>query len=135
MIDYDGINFLIEEMQDEALKKMIDLLTQAMCDEEIEPCKITYVWVICDSCNGHGTHSRHLGVISHETLDEWEDDQWSDYVSGRYDKQCFLCDGAGKVKEIDSESLNDSAKDWINSYMEDVYDDIQNRKGEMIAGA
>jgi DnaJ-class molecular chaperone len=53
-------------------------------------------WIICPTCMGEGKSSRHLGVID---CDEWDADEFADYLEGAYDQTCTTCNGTGKVRE------------------------------------
>lgn len=134
-VDYDAINHWVDQYADRSEKEMIDYVIQAMKDGEITKCSINYEWVICDSCRGNGSHSNHLGVISHEVLSEWDDDDFHHYSSGLYDQACDRCEGTGKYKEIDLESLPDDVQEYIKQYFEAVNDDIAIRRSEMMMGA
>lgn len=134
-IDYDGINFEISEMQNLQEKQMIKRLLEAMRDGEVEKCNIYHAWEICDQCDGEGKHSKHLGVISAETLyDDWDDEIRDSYFSGGYDRSCTACSGSGKIKVIDEDSLNESAQQWIKEYRTSMYEYLMERKSEMMFG-
>lgn len=135
MIDYDGISYACERMQDFYDKMLVKTMIEAMDDGEITKCKITYEWVICDSCRGNGSHSKHLGVISSESWNEWSDEDQYFYMSGGYDKTCHLCDGSGKIKELNVESLPDDVQKFIEQYYQDAANDIAIRRSEMYMGA
>lgn len=53
-------------------------------------------WIICPECEGDGTTAKHLGVISRE---EWEPEEFEDYMAGRYDRVCNCCKGSGKIRD------------------------------------
>lgn len=57
-------------------------------------------WAICPTCEGHGSHSHHMGCLSGEALEELTgDDEYADrYFGGFYDKPCEHCHGTGKVR-------------------------------------
>lgn len=135
MIDYDGISYACEKMQDYYDKMLVRNILEAMNDGEITKCKIPYDWVICESCRGNGSHSKHLGVISSENWNEWSDEDQNFYMSGGYDKTCDLCDGSGKIKELDVESLPEDVQEFIEQYYKDVNEDIAIRRSEMYMGA
>ena len=54
-------------------------------------------WEICCNCEGHGKHSKHLGVITSEDLQDWSSEEFDDYLNGAYDVPCSVCKGTGKV--------------------------------------
>ena len=135
MIDYDGIDYACNQMHDKYEKMLVQTLIDAMNDGEITRCPITYEWEICESCRGNGSHSKHLGVISSESWNEWSDEDQYFYMSGGYDKTCDLCDGSGKVKELDIENLPDDVQKFIEQYYQDAANDIAIRRSEMYMGA
>lgn len=135
MIDYEGINYAVSQISQEWDKNMMKPLVKAMDDGNVDYCTIRYEWVICDSCNGHGGSSAHLGVYTREELHELDDEFIDDYFSGRYNKSCNACDGTGKVKEIDYDSMPESVKKWIDDYCDHAYNDAMLRKSEWMAGA
>lgn len=53
-------------------------------------------WIICPTCQGDGSSSRHLGVVN---PDDFSPDEWDSYRSGGYDQTCSNCEGTGKVRE------------------------------------
>ena len=130
MIDYDGIQYAGECDLNNALAGVVERLVQAMKDGEIAPSKIAFSWAICDYCSGNGGHSRHLGVISPERWDDWDDDARDDYVSGRYDTSCEACRGSGKVREIDEAQLTPEALACLYGIREDIYEWAAERAAE-----
>jgi hypothetical protein len=87
---------------------MSDQITLTIDDGETAyevslPCK----WAICENCRGNGTHAHSIGAItSSEWAHDWDEDERSDYLAGRYDRQCEECGGSGKVRVVD-ETLAD----------------------------
>jgi hypothetical protein len=134
-IDYDGINSWASQEWDKAEKRMISAVIEAMNDGEIQKCSLNYEWVICDSCRGNGSHSKHLGVISHEDLIEWDEEDFYNYRSGVYDQICDRCNGSGKVKELNMDVLPQEVVDYIESYYKMISEDIAIRRSEMMMGA
>ena len=55
-------------------------------------------WIICPRCEGEGKNSRHLGSINRE---EWDEDEFEDYMAGAYDRPCSCCKGSGKIRADD----------------------------------
>ena len=47
----------------------------------------------CYDCTGTGRTSAYLGVVDPS---EWEDEDFSRYLSGGYDKPCSSCHGSGR---------------------------------------
>jgi DnaJ-class molecular chaperone len=60
-------------------------------------------WCICDTCDGHGSHSQHLGAYTSSEFDEafGTPEEQEDYMSGAYDRPCHSCNGTGKVWDVD----------------------------------
>lgn len=135
MIDYDGIGYACEQMHDKYEKMLMEALLDAMADGEITKCKIIYEWEICDSCRGNGSSSRHLGVISIESWNEWNDEDQDFYLGGGYDKICDRCDGSGKIRNLDNERLPEDVQAFIEEYYKDASDSIAIRRSEMYMGA
>jgi RecJ-like exonuclease len=52
---------------------------------------------ICANCEGHGKHSKAIGVITSEDRLEWSDEEFDAYLGGAYDRLCEVCKGFGKV--------------------------------------
>lgn len=76
---------------------MIITLYDEELDDEVD-CEIPAKWIICDNCDGNGSHSKHLGAITQEDIDrDWSPDEFDDYLAGGYDMQCEVCKGSGKV--------------------------------------
>tara|TARA_Y100000034_G_scaffold114215_1_gene150056 strand:- start:686 stop:1159 length:474 start_codon:yes stop_codon:yes gene_type:complete len=69
---------------------------------------IPFKWVVCDTCQGKGTHvnpSIDAGGLSREDFDE-DPDFAEEYTSGRYDVQCYECKGQRVVPEpLDEEFI------------------------------
>ena len=65
-------------------------------------------WEICDECEGHGKHSRHLGAFTgSEFAEEFPDEESRrDYFSGAFDKRCGACKGTGKVLVVDRDGCD-----------------------------
>lgn len=135
MIDYDAITYFGEESWDRAEKDMIMFLKEAMIDGEVTKCNINYEWEICDSCRGEGSHSKHLGAFTSYEVADWDDEEKERYFTGVYDQSCTKCNGTGKVKELNIDSMPDDVQQWIESYFKVVNDDIQCRMSEMRMGA
>lgn len=69
------------------------------------------VWEICSDCRGEG--KTYLGwaakdqpAFTREDFDYEGPDFYEDYMNGRYDAQCPICKGTGKVKIIDEKAVN-----------------------------
>lgn len=55
-------------------------------------------WMICPHCRGEGQTSAHLGEVD---PDDFDADDFQDYLAGGYDAPCGACGGSGKVREAD----------------------------------
>lgn len=121
-VDYDGIRRGYEWAVNTGIRAMLGHLHEAMEDGEVTRQRIRYIWVICDTCEGEGGHSRRFGAMTSEEFSEWDDDSREAYLSGRYDESCEACDGSGKVQELDTESLTEDARAWVEAYERAVYE-------------
>lgn len=82
------------------------------------------MWALCDECGGEGSSSAYLGAITEEDREQnWSHDEWSDYVSGGYDKQCTVCKGEGKVLVVDERACTD--KELLREYLEQLADEAE----------
>ena len=79
-------------------------------------------WFICGCCNGDGRSSAYLGVIDR---DEWDADEFEDYLAGGYDRPCAACSGSGKVLEVDRERCDPEVLAAIDR---DAYDLAMHRR-------
>lgn len=132
--DYDGEQDLFRSRVEQGEREMLTMLAEAMRDGEVPTCTIRYEWAICDTCKGHGGHSRRLGVIDHETWSEWDDDERAFYMGGGYDATCDRCRGTGKVQEVNMEALPDEVREWIDGYYDDLYEGEMIRYQERLMG-
>jgi hypothetical protein len=129
-VDYDGIQRGYESEVNTALREMIGYLKEAMEDGDVTRQGLRYQWVICDTCEGEGGHSRRFGAMTHEEFSDWDDDSQEAYLSGRYDECCEACNGSGKLRELDIEILTKDAQDWIEAYERNVYEAAAERAAE-----
>ena len=134
MVDYDGLRFARTSQINESELCLISSLMDAMQDERIPTCDIRYEWVICSDCRGEGGNSLHLGVITQDSWNEWDDDKRDNYMSGSYDRSCTACGGTGKVQEMDEESLPEAVQEYIRNYREDAYESASASYYERLAG-
>lgn len=76
---------------------------------------------LCPTCDGHGKHSRHLGAFTQSDREEWDPDEWDDYMTGSYDRTCETCNGKRVVEEVDEEQLTPAQrKAWRKQCREDA---------------
>jgi hypothetical protein len=135
MIDYDAVEDDFQNQVNRYEAEMINHLMQAMSDGDVANCKLVYDWQICNVCRGNGGHSRRLGVISQEIIDDWDDEDLDYYMSGGYDQTCERCDGSGKVKELNLRSLPEDVLLWIAKYRDDSYNSAYMTRSERMMGA
>lgn len=83
-----------------------------------EPAARRAPWVICASCQGDGQTSAHLGEVHR---DEWDADEFQDYLEGAYDAPCGACAGTGKVR-ADAVPLVRSGRDGQPVFYADADD-------------
>lgn len=131
MIDYDGINSVLDEIGNREEKQLISSVVRAMKDGEITNCSLHLSWEICHICHGNGGHSRRLGVID---IENWDEESFSEYMNGRYDSRCEMCDGSGKIKVLNEDYLPEDVKEYINDYYINLSQHLAERRSEMYFG-
>jgi hypothetical protein len=108
-------------------------------DDEEEVVTLPSKWCICGGCNGDGTSSAYLGAITmsdREPGGSWEDpDEFRDYMSGAYDRECERCIGTGKVRVVDEECCNPVHLKAYNDHLEEERDYERMCEAERRAGA
>jgi DnaJ-class molecular chaperone len=62
-------------------------------------------WHICPICEGEGSHSHHLGALTSSDLEDWSQEDLDCLMNGGYDRTCATCEGSGKVREDQLESV------------------------------
>ncbi len=62
-------------------------------------------WEICPVCEGEGKESAYLGSWTGSEWAEEDPDFQEDYMRGGYDRRCEQCNGSGKIKDIDWDSI------------------------------
>jgi DnaJ-class molecular chaperone len=125
-IDYDGISSVIDESINRALANLIETFTEEFGDPPVTH------WEICPNCHGDGSHSKRLGVVD---PDDWEPEEFDEYLAGRYDATCERCNGTGKIKELDEERLTPEQREWVQTYEDDIYESYAIQRQEMMFGA
>jgi RecJ-like exonuclease len=58
---------------------------------------LPYKWNICPTCHGEGTRR----LVSEEYVAEMDEEEYEDFLAGRYDTVCNECQGTGKIKVLD----------------------------------
>jgi hypothetical protein len=70
------------------------------CDDGSE-IELPTRWEICGHCRGSGKSSSYLGAFTQDDMAEAGPDFCDEYMAGRYDRACDVCDGSGKVQTVD----------------------------------
>lgn len=133
-IDYDALREDCDSELARGYAQEIQVLREAMRDEEIARFTLRFVWAICDYCEGEGGHSHRFGSYSADEWNELDDDFQEGYLSGRYDSSCEACGGSGKVRELDEDCLTDEARAYLAEYREYVYSNAMERYYERRMG-
>lgn len=133
-IDFDALAHDRASEVERGEARLVQALLESMADGDLPTVRIPYEWIICDVCEGEGSHSRHLGVIDPDTWNDWEDDERHSYLSGRYDRACDACSGTGKLREIALEQLPKEVAEWIEGYRTDIRESALERYYERRAG-
>jgi hypothetical protein len=75
----------------------------------------------CDDCNGEGTTTGHVEPDGGFTQNEWAEMDYEfqeEYMAGKYDKRCLVCNGAGKlIREIHSHCVYWDCDNELPSHM------------------
>lgn len=90
--------------------------------------------VICDACSGKGSSSAYLGAFSGERLAEAraDDEFWEDYMSGKLDRPCETCGGAGRVFVPDEDRCSPELLAAIEEQDAEDYTDAQTNRMERL---
>lgn len=124
-IDYDGISSVCDEGRNSDYARIIANFTEEFGKEPPTH------WEICHVCSGDGGHSRRLGVVD---PDDWEPEEFEEYLAGRYDAVCERCHGSGKVREINEDALTDEQKTWLEETINYINESWAERRSEMMFG-
>lgn len=94
-------------------------------------------FIICEICDGSGTHvnpSIDGNGLTSSDLEEWSDEEYHNYRSGAYDVSCWFCDGIRVVAIIDEDILDmdnayikNDALYWFNNFYAEKLDDVYRR--------
>ena len=85
----------------------------------VEDKEIPAHWDICESCDGEGGTSSHLGAFTSEEFYEafeTEEDQQR-YFNGGYDNKCDECNGTGKVLYPNWDDLSEDDARMVELYL------------------
>lgn len=87
-------------------------------NEAIETCRAVYD--VCPRCQGHGKHD-HPAFSNGFTSEEMDADPdfRDEYLSGRYDVTCSMCDGKNVVPVIAEGEEHTPAAKWLRKREED----------------
>lgn len=70
--------------------------------------ELPFKWVICSTCQGHGKSSAYLGAYTCDDMAEAGPEFYDDYMAGRYDRQCDVCEGLGRVRVADTSRMSNA---------------------------
>lgn len=77
--------------------------------------KVPAHWEICSACRGEGMSSAYLGAYTREEFDqEFDYEEQERYFAGEYDRPCEVCEGSGKILEIDYDNLSPEQKEAVD---------------------
>ena len=85
---------------------MIDI-TCIIFDTNGDTITVPGKWEICPVCQGHGKIDVIGCVTRSEREEDWTDEEWQDYLLGKYDSICATCEGTGKVIVPDWAEISD----------------------------
>jgi hypothetical protein len=131
-IDYDGISEAYRLDTIISLKRLMEVLHYAIKDGEISPTPIDTKFELCPSCEGRGGHSRRFGAITAEDFAEWDEESRLNYINGKYDERCEECNGDRVIEVLCG--LTKEAQEFVDSYIEGVYEDASERAYERRMG-
>ena len=121
--------------------KMVAIVELSYYDEEDEfieeEVEIPFIYEVCETCDGKGTHVN-PSIDSHGiTFDEWNDwdeDDREGYFSGRYDVTCYECNGLRVVPVPNEILLSKEMIERVNNHIDSQYDYAVERHREMEMG-
>lgn len=64
-------------------------------------------WIICPCCQGEGARNM-MGLVHR---DDWEGEDWEQYLGGGYDSTCRDCQGSGKMLSEDEPTIMRTGSD------------------------
>lgn len=50
----------------------------------------------CENCQGRGMVALHGIALTAEDLEDWSEEEVDQYVTGKFDTICDICDGTGR---------------------------------------
>ena len=90
-------------------------------DNEIElTFTVPFKFVVCDLCNGIGTHANPSIDSNGLTSEDFDgdDDFMESYFSGSYDMSCNKCHGKGLTPEYDETRASPETKEKMEDYLQ-----------------
>lgn len=90
-------------------------------EDEIEwEAEFPVTYKLCDTCEGRGKHVNPSIDAGGLTYDDFVDDPdfYEDYRNGRYDVNCYGCNGKRVVPVIDITEMSDEQKVWYARFQE-----------------
>lgn len=87
-------------------------------DEDVE---LPARFVVCTTCEGHGTHvnpSIDANGITGDEWAQWDEEDRVSYLEGRYDVVCADCGGARVVPEIDEARADPATLERVQKQLE-----------------
>lgn len=83
--------------------------------------KLPTKWVVCDVCNGAGSHVNPSIDCNGISAEDFHDDPdfAEDYASGTYDQTCNKCGGRTTIHEVDIDAIPDDIRPLYLKWAED----------------
>ena len=103
--------------------------------EEVFRVKLVTYKIVCDRCNGEGSHDCWDGGMTNEEMWELGYDFIEDYCHGTYSVTCTECNGNNVVSVIDRYRNPPELLKEFDSWMESAYETHAIWKAEMRMGA
>lgn len=95
-----------ERLDERRMRATVTISVETDDGDVEEEREVPFVYVVCPTCSGKGTHvnpSIDAGGITSDEWGEWDDEDRASYLEGRYDVPCYECGGTRVVPELDRE--------------------------------